>query len=435
MLEKSEQAQVAWSKLPVQERLDILSRWVNHFAKSREEVAQELTMIMGRPIAESPKEVDEFVKRSQRVLDLVPELLERFDERTQGSLEHYVQREAMGVVFVRAGWNYPYIIAAHSVVPALAVGNSVLLKHSGQTPHCSARLEKAFAEVGGPPGVLQALRLDRQTTERLGNHKRVRQVALTGALPNIGNRPVLQKRRHVGLGLDLGGKDPAYVRADANVEMAVSSLLKAAFSNAGQSCCGVEKIYVESTIFDQFVEAFKAAVESLKLGDPREADTTLGPMVRFQAAMAVYDQVNATIRQGATPLFPNLPPDRAYFHPQILVDVDHSMKLMSQETFGPAVGVMKVNDDDQAVELMNDTQYALGASVWTQDVSKGVEIVQRVHTATSYVNNCDYLDPAIAFLGVNGAPRGFTLSHFGFEMLTLARSYWVNDPKGHENGK
>lgn len=425
MVSASCKAQEAWSRVPIEERVELLGKWVKRVEDDSQALAEELTSLMGRPKRDAPRELEEFVRRSERVFELVPEAVARYDNRTNGDLEHFVQPEALGVVLVQAGWNYPYIIAAHSVLPALAVGNSVLLRHASQTPVCSLHLEKAFLEVGGPKGVLQALRLDRQSLQRLERDRRIAQVAVTGALPTEEAKPPTHRRRHIGLGLDLGGKDPAYVRADADFELAAELLVKAAFSNAGQSCCGVERIYIEERCFDEFVENFRTKVEKLKLGDPRDSETTLGPMVRFQAASAVYDQVNATIRQGAKPLLPNLKPERAYLSPQILVDVDHSMKLMTEETFGPAVGIMKVANDEEAVTLMNDTQYALGASVWTADIDEGLRILKKVKTKTSYVNHCDYLDPAIAFLGLHGSPRGFTLSHFGFKMLIKNHSYWV----------
>jgi acyl-CoA reductase-like NAD-dependent aldehyde dehydrogenase len=424
MMEAARVAQLDWFHTTVEERVEVLRKWVEKLSHEREEAAEELTYQMGRPMSEAPAEIDAFLARAERVLEMAPKAVAQRDKRSRGSLVHFVRPEPLGIVLVEAAWNYPYIIAAHSVVPALAVGNAVLVRYSNQTPLCGTRLEDAFLASGGPPGLFQALRLPRNLAEKLWKDERIAQVAVTGALPS--QKIKRNRRRHVGRGLDLGGKDPAYVRRDADLEDSALSLMRAAYSNAGQSCCGVERIYVHKDVYSDFLVALRSQVEGLVLGDPRDPQTTLGPMVRFQAALAVYDQVDRTIRQGATPLLPNLPPDRAYFHPQILVDVDHSMSLMTEETFGPAVGVMSVDSDAQAVDLMNDSRYSLGSSVWTADIEHGVKLVQQVKTSTSYVNHCDFLDPAIAFLGVNDSPRGFTLSHIGFEMLTLNHSYSID---------
>jgi acyl-CoA reductase-like NAD-dependent aldehyde dehydrogenase len=422
-LQVAKEAQRDWFSTPVEQRVEVLQKWVEEVYAQRAEAAEELTYQMGRPLDQAAAELDAFLSRSRRVLDRAQEAVAARDKRSEGALKRFVRQEALGVVLVQAAWNYPYIIAAHSVVPALATGNAVLLKYSNQTPLCGARLEDAFVASGGPTGLLQAIRIPRNLAQRLCEDERIAQVAVTGALPS--GKIERKTRRYIGRGLDLGGKDPAYIRPDADLEVSAGKLVKAAYSNAGQSCCGVERIYVHQDVFTEFVEILRSKVEGLKVGDPRDPQTTLGPMVRFQSAIAVYDQVVQTIRQGATPLLPQRPPDRAYFYPQVLVDVDHSMSLMSEETFGPAVGVMKVDTDAHAIELMNDSRYALGASVWTADTDFGLEFIQKVKTSTSYVNHCDYLDPAIAFLGVNDSPRGFTLSHIGFEMLTSARSYSV----------
>lgn len=425
LLDEAGAAQTKWAALPQDERLSILSRWIELIAEKSEDLCRELTMQMGRPCSEAPEELEEFVLRSKRVLEMTPQVMVRSETRTEGTVERYTSAEPLGVVMVEAGWNYPYIICAHSVVPALAVGNAVLLSASNQTPTCSQNLCAAFREAGGPEGVLEPLFINRAVTERLFRSERISQVVLTGALPTEEVKSASQ-RRYLGLGLDLGGKDPAYVRADADLELAARRLAKAAFTNAGQSCCGVERIYVHESVHDPFLEALKSEVENLVLGDPRKPETTLGPMVRFQSAAAVYDQVSATINQGARPLLPDKPPERAYFNPQILADVDQTMKLMTEETFGPAVGVMRVAGDQKAIELMADCKYALGTSIWTKDVERGLELVRQINTYDSSVNYCDYLDPAIAFLGVKGSQRGFTLSRFGFEMLTRSRTYWID---------
>jgi acyl-CoA reductase-like NAD-dependent aldehyde dehydrogenase len=232
----------------------------------------------------------------------------------------------------------------------------------------------------------------------------------------------------VGTGLELGGKDPAYVRADAPLEATAAALLEGVCFNGGQSCCAVERIYVQRERFDAFVEAFVAEVRDLVLGDPLDPATTLGPLVRPGAAAFVRDQVDEAVAAGAQALvdratFPRDEPGTAYLAPQVLVGVDHGMRIMTEETFGPVVGIMPVDGDDDAVDLMNDSRYGLTASVWTTDVDAAVAIGDRVDTGTWYLNRCDHLDPALAWTGVKDSGRGVSLSTLGFRAVTRPKSF------------
>jgi acyl-CoA reductase-like NAD-dependent aldehyde dehydrogenase len=234
--------------------------------------------------------------------------------------------------------------------------------------------------------------------------------------------------RFIGLGLELGGKDPAYVRADADLPHAVANLVDGAFFNSGQSCCGIERIYVHADVYDDFVEGAVAEARRLRLGNPLDEDTSLGPVVRASAAAFVRGQCAEAVAAGARALldprdFPADEPGSAYLAPQILVDVDHSMRVMSEESFGPCVGIMRVRDDDEAVALMNDSAYGLTASVWTRDEPAALAIGARVETGTFFMNRCDYLDPALAWTGVKDSGRGCTLSRIGFESLTRPKSF------------
>jgi acyl-CoA reductase-like NAD-dependent aldehyde dehydrogenase len=234
--------------------------------------------------------------------------------------------------------------------------------------------------------------------------------------------------RFVGTGLELGGKDPAYVRADAPLEATAAELVDGAYFNAGQSCCGVERIYVQRERFDAFVEALVALVRGYVLGHPLDADTTLGPLVRASAAAFVRDQVDEAVAGGARPLidpasFAGDRPGSAYLAPQVLVDVDHGMRVMTEESFGPVVGIMPVDGDDEAVALMNDSAYGLTASIWTTDVDAAMAVGDRVETGTWYLNRCDYLDPALAWTGVKDSGRGCSLSTLGFRAVTRPKSF------------
>ena len=230
--------------------------------------------------------------------------------------------------------------------------------------------------------------------------------------------------RFIPTGLELGGKDPAYVRADAPLQATVENLVDGAYFNSGQSCCAVERIYVDRRRFAEFVDAFTALVKQYRLGDPLDPGTTLGPMVRAQAADQVRAQIREAVQKGARALLQA--EDRegsAYLPPQVLVDVDHGMAVMTEETFGPVVGIQPVSGDDEAVRLMNDSRYGLTASIWTTDAQAALAIGERVQTGTWFMNRCDYLDPALAWTGVKDSGRGCTLSRLGIESFTRPKSF------------
>jgi acyl-CoA reductase-like NAD-dependent aldehyde dehydrogenase len=234
--------------------------------------------------------------------------------------------------------------------------------------------------------------------------------------------------RFIGTGLELGGKDPAYVRADAPFAHTVENLVDGAFFNAGQSCCGIERIYVHRSVYDRFVEAFVAEVNQYRLGDPLDPATTLGPLARARAADFVREQIAEAVAMGARALidpraFPADRPGTPYLAPQVLVDVTHGMRVMSEESFGPVVGIMPVADDAEAVVRMNDSRYGLTASIWTRDAEAALALGDELETGTVFMNRCDYLDPALAWTGVKDSGRGVTLSRLGYEVLTRPKSY------------
>ena len=234
--------------------------------------------------------------------------------------------------------------------------------------------------------------------------------------------------RFIGVGLELGGKDPAYVRADANLEHAVENLVDGSFFNSGQSCCAIERIYVDKKLYPAFVERFVDLTGQYVLGNPLNEDTTLGPLVSAGAADAVRGQIAAALAQGATALidaraFPADLPGSAYLAPQVLVDVSHRMAVMREESFGPVVGIMPVDDDEHALTLMNDSPFGLSASLWTRDLAAAERLGNEIATGTVFMNRCDYLDPALAWTGVKHSGRGITLSRLGYEHLTRAKSF------------
>ncbi len=425
---RASKAQAAWRHVPLNERAALLEKCITEFAAMSDDIVPELAWQMGRPIAYGAGEVTGFEDRARHMISIAGEALKPFHPAPTDGFERYIKRDPLGVVFTIAAWNYPYLIAVNSIVPALMAGNAVVLKHSGQTPLCAERLAQAFKNAGAPDAIFQILHMSHDLTAKAIQHPACSYVAFTGSVE--GGRAIQKSAvsRFIGVGLELGGKDPSYVRADADISFAVESLVDGAFFNSGQSCCGQERIYVAAEVYDPFVEQFVELTKGYRLGDPLDPDTTMGPMVRTSAATFVRGQVADAVRAGAKSLipeshFPRSAEHSPYLGPQVLVNVDHSMELMTEETFGPAIGIMKVAGDRQALELMNDSRYGLTASIWTSDEDAARQFGENVNTGTFFMNRCDYLDPALAWSGVKDSGRGATLSPLGYEHLTRPKSY------------
>jgi acyl-CoA reductase-like NAD-dependent aldehyde dehydrogenase len=421
-------AQRDWKHRPLAERALLLSAFVDKFVAKRNEIARELTWQMGRPIQYTPGEVRGFEERARTMIALAPQALADVDVGAKAGFRRFIRHEPVGVVLVVAPWNYPYLTAVNSVVPALMAGNAVLLKHAQQTPLCAERFVEAAKAAGLPEGLLQALHTSHETTARLIGRPGLAHVAFTGSVPGGKAIEAAASGRFIGVGLELGGKDPAYVRADADIDHAIENLVDGAFFNSGQSCCGIERIYVHEKLYDRFVEGAVDLTRRYVLGDPTKPVTTLGPMVRTSAAEFVRIQTKEAVSMGARALidesaFPMSRPGTPYLAPQILIDVDHKMRVMNEESFGPVVGIMKVKSDAQAVSLMNDSEFGLTAAIWTSDPEAAIAIGDQVETGTWFLNRCDYLDPGLAWTGVKNSGRGVSLSALGYDHLTRPKSF------------
>ncbi len=428
-LGRAREAQRQWRRRPLTERIALLERLTDAVLARKETLAEELTWQMGRPAAVAAGEFRGFEERARSMLRLAPAALAPVCPGAKEGFSRHIERVPLGVVLVLAPWNYPWLTAVNAVVPALAAGNTVVLKHSDQTPLVAERFVDAGREAGLPEGVFQYLHASHDSVARAVRDPRVDHVAFTGSVE--GGRAVHKAaaERFIAVGLELGGKDPAYVRADAPFDHAVENVVDGAFFNSGQSCCAIERVYVHRDLFDRFVEAFVAKVREYRLGDPRDPATTLGPVVRVSNARSIVSQVEAAVAAGAKRLIGpgeitgaeerGLP----YLAPQVLVDVDHSMAVMTEETFGPVVGIMPVAGDDEAVRLMNDSRYGLTASIWTADLDAAAGLGARVETGTVFANRADYLDPELAWVGVKDSGRGCTLSRVGYEQLTRPKSF------------
>ena len=427
-LDAARAAQLAWSRVPLAARCDALGKAVDAFVAKANDIAAEITWQMGRPIRHAPGEVRGFEERARHMLRVAPEALDAVRPGAKEGFERQIKRVPLGVVAVVAPWNYPYLTAVNAVLPALISGNTVVLKHSHQTPLCAERFLEAFSGAGIPSGVFQYLHLSHADTARLMGDRRVASVCFTGSV--AGGRAVVAATAagFATSGLELGGKDPAYVRADANLAHAVETLTDGAFYNSGQSCCGIKRIYVAAARYEDFVAGVVDLTQKYRLGSPLDPETTLGPVVRTSAAEAIRAQVREAVARGARPLidesrFAVAAPGTPYLAPQVLVDVDHSMAIMRDETFGPAVGIMRVASDDEAIRLMNDSDFGLTAAIFSADPERAEALGDALETGTVFLNRCDYLDPALAWTGVKNSGRGCTLSRVGFEQLTRPKSY------------
>jgi acyl-CoA reductase-like NAD-dependent aldehyde dehydrogenase len=427
-LARARSAREDWSRMPVAERCALLEKAVDAFVAERSGIAEEISWQMGRPVAQSPGEVGGFEERARHMLAIAPDTLADIAVEPKEGFTRFVRRVPVGVVFVIAPWNYPYLTAVNSIIPALAAGNTVLLKHSAQTPLCAERFSEAFEKAGLPTGVFQHLHLSHAAALGLIESDGIDFVAFTGSVPAGHAVQQAVGKRFIGAGLELGGKDPAYVRADVTLEHAIENVADGAFFNCGQSCCGIERVYVHADVYDAFVEGVVELVGGYRLGNPMDPETTLGPLVKASAAEHVRSQIAEATAGGARALLDpaNFAADRdgsAYMAPQVLVDVDHGMRVMTEESFGPVVGIMRVDSDEQAIALMNDSEFGLTASVWTNDEQAALAIGARIATGTWFMNRCDYLDPALAWTGVKDSGHGCTLSRVGYEQLTRPMSF------------
>ena len=421
-------AQAVWRRVPVAERARYCLAAVDAMLAMQDEIVPELAWQMGRPIRYGAGELRGFAERAHYMIGIAEAALAPIDPGPKEGFQRWIARDPLGLVLVIAPWNYPYLTAVNSVVPALMAGNAVILKHAAQTILVGERFQRAFDAAGLPAGLFQTLVLDHDQTAKLIAGRQVDQVNFTGSVAGGRAMEAAASGSIIGLGLELGGKDPAYVRADADLANAVENLVDGAFFNSGQSCCGIERIYVHQDLYSKFVDGFVETTKAYALGDPLDAATTLGPMVKAEAAAFVRGQVREAVAAGARALvapelFARDAEGTPYMAPQVLVDVTHAMAVMREESFGPVVGIMPVASDAEAVRLMNDSPYGLTASLWTADADAAAALGAQIETGTVFMNRCDYLDPALAWTGVKDTGRGASLSRVGYETLTRPKSY------------
>ena len=425
-------AQRAWRRAPVAERVRAVGQVVPAFRAMADQVALDITRQMGKPLQQAKNEIGTMIDRAETMCRLAEAALADEPLPPKAGFERFIRHEPLGVVLDVAAWNYPLLIAVNVIVPALLAGNAVLVKHARLTPLCGAHFADAFARTEVPAGLVAAVTLDHDATAALIHSGQVDYVSFTGSV--AGGREIYGHvaRRFIDAGLELGGKDPAYVCDDANFEFAVENVVDGAFYNAGQSCCGIERVYIARGIYERFVDAAVALVRQYRMGDPEDPATTLGPLAHRKGKDLVEQHVAEARAAGARVLTGGAPwRGRGHFcEPTVLTGVDHRMKVMWEETFGPVVGIMPVRDDAEAVRLMNDSPYGLTASVWTEDADRATRVMAELDAGTVYANRCDYLDPMLPWVGVKDSGKGCSLSHLGFAHLTRPKSFHLRTRTG-----
>lgn len=418
-------AQATWASRPLEERIELVLAGVANVGAMNDEIVPELAWQMGRPVRYGG-EFGGFNQRAHYMAEIAKDSLAPIELEDSDAFRRLIKRVPHGVVLVVAPWNYPFMTAINTVAPALIAGNAVVLKHASQTPLVGERMAQAFYAAGVPEDVFQNVFLDHQSTSELIASRAFGFVNFTGSVGGGAAMEAAASGTFTGLGLELGGKDPGYVMDDANLDAAVDTLMDAAMYNAGQCCCGIERVYVAEDLFEAFVEKAVATVSQYKLGNPLDPETTLGPMAQVRFADEVRAQTADAVAAGAKAhIDPGLFPedDGAYLMPQILTGVDHSMRVMREESFGPVVGIMPVKDDAEAIALMNDSDYGLTASLWTHDAARAEAIADQIETGTVFMNRADYLDPALCWTGCKNTGRGGGLSIIGYHNLTRPKSY------------
>ncbi len=418
-------AQADWAARPLEDRIALVLKAGEIVGQTTDRMAQELAHQMGRPIRYGG-EYGGFDERLRYMAEVAPKCLAPDVIEDSDAFRRLIKREAHGVVLVVAPWNYPYMTAINTVAPALIAGNAVILKHATQTLQVGERLAEAFHEAGVPKDVFQNVVIDHDTTSSLIAGRHVDFVNFTGS---VGGGQAMERAAagtFIPVSTELGGKDPGYVRADADLDAAVDTLMDGAIFNSGQCCCGVERIYVAEPLFDEFVAKATAWAEAQVLGNPLDPETTLGPMANIRFAREVRAQVSEALADGATAHVKTMDADdgaNTYVTPQVLTNVTHDMRVMRDETFGPVVGIMPVKDDDEAIRLMNDSRFGLTASIWTSDAEAAEALGARIETGTVFMNRCDYLDPALCWTGCKDTGRGQGLSKLAYNALTRPKSY------------
>lgn len=413
-----------WRVLPLDKRIAQVKEGLRRFRENGEQTGRDITAQMGKPIGQSRGELSSMFERAEQSINDAPRALapDRFDD--QPGFVRRIEHAPLGIVLNIAAWNYPLLIPVNVIIPALLSGNVILLKHSAKTPLSGEAFEAAFGGLDVPNLVTNLVLTHEQTTALIG-HSQIDHVSFTGSVEGGYEVYGAASKRIIDVGLELGGKDPAYVAADADLEATVANVIDGACYNAGQSCCAIERVYVHESLYDKFVARAERVLSEYRLGDPMDEKTTMGPLAGRAALDTLERQVaDAVERGGRLVCGGKRVADTVgnFFEPTLVANVSNDAIIMQEESFGPLLPVARVRDDDEAVRLMNDTRFGLTASIWTSDVERAERVADRVNAGTIYQNRCDYLDPTLPWTGWGESGKGSTLSRYGFYHLTRRKS-------------
>jgi acyl-CoA reductase-like NAD-dependent aldehyde dehydrogenase len=422
-------AQPAWAATTLAHRLDCIRRFRASLVHDIDKLAAILTSEVGKPIKQSRNEINGLLGRIDFFLEATTATLAPRQVFDQDGMRERIEHDPLGVIANISAWNYPYFVGSNVFVPALLAGNSVLYKPSEYATLTGIEIGNLLHTAGVPQDVFTVLVGGGRVGIELLKHP-VDGVFFTGSYNTGAKIAQAVGPRLAKLQLELGGKDPTYVCEDVDVAVAAASLADGAMYNTGQSCCSVERIYVQERMHDAFVEAFVAEVGKLKLGDPCAEDSYIGPLTRNAQLKVLEMQVADALAKGARVLTGGHRLERPgnWFEPTVIVDVNHDMDVMREESFGPIIGIQKVADDDAAVRLMNDTPYGLTAGVYTRDEARACRILARVRAGSVYWNCCDRVSPRLPWSGVGHSGVGLTLSTYGIETFTRPKAWHLRAP-------
>ncbi|KAF0699739.1 Aste57867_9708 [Aphanomyces stellatus] len=431
ILGRVKQAQRDWAAVSLDERKAVCTKWVEVLEANIDTIAQDISRQMGKPLGQAVGEVRGTMQRAKIMIGLADKALAPTTFPTDPTLFRQITKEPIGVVFCIAPWNYPMMTVVNSVIPALLAGNGVLLKHSPQTPLCGDHYESTLAQAGVPRDLLRSVHCSHETAASLIANQLINFVSFTGSVRGGAQvNATVGAKRFIGSTLELGGKDAMYVAPDADIDAAAAGLVDGACYNAGQSCCGVERVYVHRSKYEEFIAAAVPHFDAYSLGNPLDASTSLGPMALASGPAVLARHVKDAVAKGGKVVTAVQAPvestDKAghgrFFPPTLVRDATHEMAIMTEESFGPILGVMAVDSDEDAIAKMNDSAYGLTAGIFTRDFERAQRMAKQLEAGTIYMNRCDAVDAYLPWTGVKDTGKGHSLSEHGFAAFTQLKS-------------